>query len=73
MSDVIVGPNGELEIPKEIVEALNVRPGDLVRFSMLNTGAVLIRAKNLTLDDVEGMLFREEQPTVSVEQMSPWD
>jgi hypothetical protein len=73
MSDVIVGPKGELEIPKEIIEALKVRPGDLVRFSLLNTGAVLIRAKNLTMDDLQGMLYREEQVSVPVERMSPWD
>jgi len=73
MSDVIVGPNGELEIPKEIIEALNVRPGDLVRFSVFRPGVVSILAKNRSIQDLAGALYREGQTPVPVEKMSPWD
>jgi hypothetical protein len=51
---------------------LNIAPGDLLRFTLLDTGAVLIRAKNRSIKDIAGALYREGQPALPVEKMSPW-
>lgn len=71
MNDVIVDAKGNVLVPKEMLDAMEVRPGDLLRFSVLSTGAVILRAKNRSITDLAGMLHRDGQATVPVEQMSP--
>jgi antitoxin PrlF len=72
MSDTFVDANGVLTVPQDILEKLNVAPGDRVRFTLLETGAVIIRAKNRSIKDLAGALYREGQPAVPIEKMSPW-
>ena len=70
MCDVIADENGNVTLPKEILEQLRIKPGDIVRITMSLTGAAIVRARNRSITDLEGMLYREGQEPVPVEQMS---
>ena len=70
MCDVIADENGNVTLPKEILEQLRIKPGDMVRITMSLTGAAIVRARNRSITDLEGMLYREGQEPVPVEQMS---
>jgi antitoxin PrlF len=73
MNDLIVDSNGEATIPKVILEAIGLLPGDRVRFTLLADGSVIMRAKHKSLDAAAGILHREGLPLVAVDQMSPWE
>lgn len=70
MCDVIADENGNVALPKEILEQLRIKPGDVVRITMSLTGAAIVRARNRSITDLEGMLYREGQEPVPIEQMS---
>ena len=59
MCDVIADENGNVSLPKEILEQLRVKPGDLVSFTMSAYGAGLVRARNHRVTDLEGTLSSE--------------
>ena len=71
MSDAIVDAEGNALVPREMLDALKARPGDLLRFSVLSTGAVIVRAKNRSITDLAAMLYREGQRAIPIEQMAP--
>lgn len=70
MCDVIADENGNVTLPKEILEQLRIKPGDMVRITMSLTGAAIVRARNRSITDLEGMLYREGQEPVPIERMS---
>jgi AbrB family looped-hinge helix DNA binding protein len=70
MCDVIADENGNVTLPKEILEQLRIKPGDIVRITMSLTGAAIVRARNRSITELEGMLYREGQEPVPIEQMS---
>lgn len=70
MCDVIADEDGNVALPKEILEQLKIKPGDLVSFTMSLSGAALVRARNGSITDLAGMLYREGQEPVPIEQMS---
>lgn len=69
MCDVIADENGNVALPKEILEQLRIKPGDLVRITMSLSGAAIVRARNGSITDLEGMLYREGQKPVPIEKM----
>ena len=70
MCDVIADENGNVTLPKEILEQLRIKPGDIVRITMSLTGAAIVRARNRSITELEGMLYREGQEPVPIGQMS---
>ena len=68
MCDVIADENGNVRLPKEILEQLKVKPGDLVSFTMSLYGAGLVRARNRSVTDMEELPCREGQDALPVEQ-----
>ena len=69
MCDVIADENGNVRLPKEILEQLKVKPGDLVSFTMSLYGAGLVRARNRSVPDLKETLCREGKEHLPVEQM----
>jgi bifunctional DNA-binding transcriptional regulator/antitoxin component of YhaV-PrlF toxin-antitoxin module len=57
MCDVIADENGNVSLPKEILDQLKVKPGDLISFTMSRYGAGLVRAKNRSMTDLEEMQY----------------
>lgn len=70
MCDVRADENGNVTLPKEILEQLRIKPGDMVRITMSLTGAAIVRARNRSISDLEGMLYKEGREPVPIEQMS---
>nr|WP_315397808.1 AbrB/MazE/SpoVT family DNA-binding domain-containing protein [uncultured Duganella sp.] len=69
MCDVRADENGNIALPKEILEQLQIKPGDLVRITMFLSGAAIARAKNGSITDLEGILYREGQKPMPIEKM----
>jgi len=69
--DAIADDKGEVSVPKEMLEALNVVPGNKIRFVLLMDGSVIVRARNRSIRELGGILHREGQEAIPIEQMSP--
>lgn len=69
MPEAIVSSKGQVTIPKFVRDALNIKVGDKLAFSISPDGAVIINQVNKKVDEVFGMLQREQQPTITVEDM----
>ena len=69
MCDVIADENGNVSLPKEILEQLKVKPGDLVSFTMSRYGAGLVRARNCSIADLEETPSGEAQEPPPIEQI----
>ncbi len=70
--DVIADAKGEVAVPKEMLEALHVVPGDQVRFVLLSDGRVIVHVRNRSIREFAGIFYREGRTPVPIEQMSPW-
>ena len=68
MCDVVADENGNVALPKEILEQLKVKPGDLVNFTMSRYGAGLVKAINRSVANLEGTLSSEAQVPPAIEQ-----
>lgn len=63
---------GQVTVPREIRDRLGLKSGDKMAFTMLSDGTVVMRPKTRRLADLAGSLTRPGQPTVAVEDMSPF-
>jgi AbrB family looped-hinge helix DNA binding protein len=72
VSDTTLTSKGQTTIPKEIRDELGIRPGDRMTFTLLPDGTVIMRVKNRPLAEAAGLLHREGETAVPVEQMTPW-
>lgn len=72
MADATLTAKGQTTIPREIRDRLGLEAGDKLVFTMLSDGTVVMRAKTRRLLDLAGSLTRPGQPSVSVEQMNPF-
>jgi AbrB family looped-hinge helix DNA binding protein len=72
MSTLTVTGKGQVTLRKDVLRHLGVRPGEKVDVETLPNGRIEIRAARRTgkISDVFGMLKREGQPTLSIEQMN---
>lgn len=71
MSETTLTSKGQTTIPKDIRDQLGLKAGDRLTFTLLPDGTVILRVKNQSLINLGGCLQQENQPTVSIEQMSP--
>jgi len=70
--DLVADEKGEVSVPKELLEALNVVPGNKIRFVLRMDGSIIIRVRNRSFLEMAGILHREGQEPVPIEQMTPW-
>lgn len=53
--ETTISSKGQVTIPKEMREALNLRPGDQLVYSVID-GEIIITPKNIDLKDLAGYL-----------------
>ncbi len=63
-----VTSKGQTTIPKEVREHFNLRPGDMLVYS-IDGDRVILSAKNKSIMDLKGLLRRPGQRKVSLKQM----
>jgi AbrB family looped-hinge helix DNA binding protein len=61
---------GQTTVPKEIREALRLKSGDRVTFTLMPDGTVQMRAKNKSAASVGGVLRKSRQKRIPTEQLS---
>lgn len=61
--------DGDLRLPPEVAEKLNVRPGDFVSVEMDADGTLRLYPKRGKIEDVCGMLGPRTKVTATIEQM----
>jgi AbrB family looped-hinge helix DNA binding protein len=69
MADATITSQGQITIPVEIRRAMNLKPGDRVRFTVLANGTTIMRAKNRSLRSLVGSLKPADGSVVPVEDM----
>jgi AbrB family looped-hinge helix DNA binding protein len=60
---------GQVTIPKEVRDALKLRPGDKISMIPLPDGRVIMRAKKGSILDLYGALHRPGRKPLTLEQM----
>lgn len=72
MSLATLTSKGQTTIPKEIRDALGLKPKDKIHFTLLPNGAVLMRAKTRSVVDLFGLLHDPKRKPIPIEDMNPW-
>ncbi|WP_246659288.1 AbrB/MazE/SpoVT family DNA-binding domain-containing protein [Rhizobium sp. FY34] len=68
MWEVTLSPKGQVTIPKEMREALDLRPGDQLIYSVVD-GEVVVTPKNVDLKDLAGFLGNPPNGQASLEDI----
>jgi AbrB family looped-hinge helix DNA binding protein len=58
---------GQTTLPREVREALGLKPGDKLRYIVRNGKVSFLKARSIM--EMRGILHRPGQPPVSLEQM----
>lgn len=66
MSEAIVRSKGQITIPVDVRNALALHAGERVVFTILDDGTVIMRAKNRSVLELEGMLEDKNQRKTKV-------
>jgi AbrB family looped-hinge helix DNA binding protein len=61
---------GQVTVPAEIRKALSLEPGDQLQFTLLPDGTVLLRARNVPLRALKGLVKADRGARVRIEDMS---
>ncbi len=69
MPTATVTSKGQVTLPRKIREALRIRPGDRVDFVLDENGEVRVRAGDLDVSALRGLLRRPGRPPVTLEAM----
>jgi antitoxin PrlF len=59
---------GQTTIPKDVRDAIGLKPGDRMYFSVLSNGTVVLRTKNRSVSDLRGILKTKRK--LPIEQLS---
>jgi antitoxin PrlF len=70
MADATITSQGQITIPVEIRRAMELKPGDRVRFTRLADGTVVMRAKTRSLRSLVGSLKPKDGRVVPIEDMN---
>jgi bifunctional DNA-binding transcriptional regulator/antitoxin component of YhaV-PrlF toxin-antitoxin module len=72
MTTLTITGKGQVTLRKALLRHLGVRPGDKIEVEMLPDGRAEVRAARSSgkISAVFGMLKREGQPTLTIEQMN---
>lgn len=69
-TDATLTSKGQTTIPKQVRDALGMRAGDRITFTLLADGAVLMRVKNKSVMTVAGSLRKQGRKALAIEQLS---
>jgi len=69
MSTATMTSKGQMTIPKDIRDGLDLKPQDQVHLTLLADGTVIMRAKRRSVGDLYGVLHRRGRKPVSLAQM----
>jgi len=61
---------GQTTIPKDVREALRLKSGDRITFTLMPDGTVQMRAKNRSAASLAGVLRKPRQKRIPTEQLS---
>jgi len=61
---------GQTTVPKEIREALRLKSGDRITFTLMPDGTVQMRAKNKSASSLGGLLRKSRQKRIPTDQLS---
>lgn len=67
MPTATVTSKGQVTLPRRIREALRVRPGDRIDFVLAENGEVRVRAGEVDVSELRGLLRRPGRRPVSLE------
>jgi antitoxin PrlF len=65
-----VTSKGQITIPKQIRDRLRLEPGHRVEFEVNRQGQVILRAKNVDIRELKGIIRSKRKTPVSVEEMN---
>jgi AbrB family looped-hinge helix DNA binding protein len=69
MPTATVTSKGQVTIPRKVREALRLRPGDRIDFVLGEDGEVRLRAGEVGVSELRGLLRRPRRRPVSLEEM----
>ena len=69
MANSTITSKGQTTIPKDIRDALDLKAGDQVHFTLLANGKVIMRVKKRNLKDLSGILYDPERKPIPIEDM----
>jgi AbrB family looped-hinge helix DNA binding protein len=72
MSLATMTSKGQTTIPKDIRDALDLRPQDQIQFTLISDGTVILRAKHRRIEELYGILHDPERQPVSIDDMKAW-
>ena len=61
--------SGQVAIPSEILEWLNLKPGDSIDFAISSDGKVYLQPAKIDVRELSGMLYEEGRKAVSLDEM----
>ena len=59
----------QVTIPSEILEWLNLQPGDSIDFAIASDGKVYLQPAKIDVRELSGMLYEAGRKAVSLEEM----
>jgi len=69
MPTATVTSKGQVTLPQKIREALRIRPGDRIDFVLGEDGEVWVRAGDMDVSELRGLLRRPGRKPVTLEAM----
>ena len=69
-TDATLTSKGQTTIPKEIRDSLHMKEGDLMTFTLLPDGTVLMRVKNKSAMEIAGRLHKKGRKALAIEDLS---
>ena len=69
-TDATLTSKGQTTIPKQVRDALGMRAGDRITFTLLADGVVLMRVKNKSVMMAAGSLRKQGRKALAIEQLS---
>lgn len=72
MSAATITSKGQTTIPKDIRDALALRPKDKLQFTLMPDGTVIMRAKHRSVLELQGELHEPGNKRLPLQDMNPW-
>ncbi len=67
MQESKITTKGQTTLPKDVRVALHLKPGDTLRYLLLDGEVRILRARPVS--EMEGMLYRPDQKPVTLDEM----